>query len=226
MAKQGVCKAIMICCSSHDTFHSTELRKRYPGFRLALSIHPQDLEYESGDERLERLKIALIENQADMIGEIGLDYYSHPHTKDIQKHFFIEQLKMAMALHLPVDIHSRKASADTLDILKTFPVKGIVHSYSGSWEMAELYMKLGYFISFGSSVLFPGSKKPAQVISQMPLDRLLIETDAPYQCPVKDHRHEPCDVKAIYEAIAKIKKIDIEELAGIVENNFDRLFER
>lgn len=225
MLETGVRKAILICCNPHDLFHSVSLRQKHPGFRLAAAIHPQDLEEYHEPDRLDRLKEALIENQADMIGETGLDYYSHPHTKEAQKRFFIAQLQMAEELHLPVDIHSRKASADTLAILKSYPARGIIHSYSGSYEMAELFMKLGYYISFGSSVLFKGSKKPAQVISRMPLDRLLIETDAPYQSPIRDHRHEPSDVIAIYEAIAEIRNMTMEELAKIIEYNFDQVFD-
>ena len=125
---------------------------------------------------------------------------------------------------MPVDIHSRKASADTLEILKKYPVKGIIHSYSGSVEMAALYIKLGYFVSFGASVLFPNAKRPAEVIRSIPLDRLLIETDAPYQSPVKDHRHEPEDVVNIYKVISQIKSISMAELENQVEKNYDRIF--
>jgi len=111
-----------------------------------------------------------------------------------------------------------------LDILKQYPCKGIIHSYSGSLEMARLYIKEGYYISFGASVLFPNSHKPQLVISQIPLDRLLIETDSPYQSPIRDHRHEPSDIVSIYEAIAAIRNITVEQLCQAVENNFDRVF--
>lgn len=90
--------------------------------------------------------------------------------------------------------------------------------------MAALYLKLGYFISFGASVLFPNAKRPAEVIRSIPLDRLLIETDAPYQSPVKDHRHEPEDVINIYKAISQIKSISMNELETLVEKNFNCVF--
>ena len=224
MIAKGVTKAIIICCSRHDLEYGISLRNAHPGFKLAMGIHPQDLEDDNQPSRLERFEQIVREVRPDMIGEIGLDYYSHPHTKEYQKEFFIAQLKLAAELDLPVDIHSRKAAADTLAILKQIPARGIIHSYSGSVEMAALYMKLGYFISCGASVLFPNAKKPAQVIASIPLERLLIETDAPYQSPVRDHRHEPEDVVNIYRAVSALRQISMEELEAAAEANFDRIF--
>lgn len=224
MLDKDVRKAILICCSRHDLLESIKLRQQNPDFKLACSVHPQDLERDYSDKRLEDLKEIIEEYHPDMIGETGLDYRSHPHTRTRQKHFFISQLEMARYYDLPVNIHSRKASADTLDILKQHPVKGIIHSYSGSIEMARLFIKEGYYISFGASVLFPNSHKPQEVIAQMPLERLLIETDSPYQSPVRDHRHEPADIIRIYQSISRIRNMSVNELAEAVEHNFDMLF--
>jgi len=164
MMENKVKKAIVICCSRHDLEYGIRLREMNPDFKLAMAIHPQDLEDDHNETRLERFVRLAEETKPDMIGETGLDYYSHPHTKDHQQHFFIEQLKLAQKLKLPVDIHSRKASNDTLQILKQYPVKGIIHSYSGSIEMARLYMKEGFYISFGASVLFKDAKKPKEEV--------------------------------------------------------------
>ena len=224
MMEKDVQKAIIICCSRHDLEHGIRLRERYLDLKLAMAIHPQDLEDDHEGERLKRFEKLIEEARPDMIGETGLDYYSHPHTREYQKQFFIRQLKLAKEKDLPVDIHSRKASNDTLQILKQHHVKGIIHSYSGSIEMARLYMKEGCYISFGASILFKDAKRPIEVIRQMPLDRLLIETDAPYQSTIRDRRHEPQDVIRIYEAIAAIKQIPIEELCKAVEDNFDQVF--
>ena len=131
---------------------------------------------------------------------------------------------MAKHYDLPVNVHSRKASADTLTILKEHPCRGIIHSYSGSIEMARLFIKEGYYLAFGASVLFPNSHKPQQVISQIPIERLLIETDSPYQSPVRDQRHEPEDIVNIYEAISRIRNISVQELTDAGENNFNRIF--
>ncbi len=225
MLAKGVKHAIIICCSRHDLREGAKLRDRYPAFKLAVSIHPQDLEDDFSENRLLELEKAVEEYRPDMIGETGLDHYSHPHTKAQQEHFFISQLEMASRHHLPVNIHIRKAAGDSLAILKQHPCRGVIHSYSGSCEMAQLYMKEGLFLSFGASVLFPGAKRPKEVVSRIPLDRLLIETDSPYQSPVLNHRHEPEDVVRIYEAIAAIRGISVPELAAAVEANFLRLFE-
>lgn len=225
MLEKGVRKAIIICCSRHDLDLGLRLRDEYPGFKLAMAIHPQDLEDDHDAERLTRFEKLLRETKPDMIGETGLDYYSHPHTRDHQLLFFQRQLELAREMNLPVDIHSRKAANDTLEILKKNPVRGIIHSYSGSIEMARLFMKEGFYLSFGASVLFKNAKKPQEVVRQIPLDRLLIETDAPYQSPIKDKRHEPADVVAIYEAIAEIRQMPLAELCAAVEYNFDQVFQ-
>ncbi|MBR2671511.1 MAG: TatD family hydrolase [Oscillospiraceae bacterium] len=224
MIAKGVSRAVVICCDEDESRLGARLRDENPGFRLACGIHPQDLEYDCTSERLARFRDAVERYKADMIGEIGLDYYSHPHTKEAQKRFFKAQLDLASELGLPVDIHSRKAAADTYETLKRYDLRGIIHSYSGSVEMARLYVKLGYYISFGASMMFPGSRKPAQVIADIPLERLFIETDAPYQSPVRDHRHEPADIVDIYEAICEIRGIGMEELALRLEKNWDELF--
>ncbi len=224
MKEAEVRKAIIICCSDHDLEAGISLRKENPGFKLACGIHPQDLERDNGEERLERFRNTVLACHPDMIGEIGLDFYSHRHTGEAQRRFFIYQLELARQTDLPADIHSRRASGETLRILKEHPVRGILHSFSGSAEMAAIYVKLGYYISFGSSVLFQGAKRPAEVIASVPLERLLIETDAPYQSPVRDRRHEPADVIRIYREISRIRKISIEELEEAVEANFDRVF--
>lgn len=224
MLGNDVSKGIIICCGEHDLREALKVREQLPGFKLACSVHPQDLEDDTSPERIEKLKKTVIENRAEMIGETGLDYRSHPHTKEAQKVFFEAQLGMASDLGLPVDVHTRRASLDTLETLKKYPVRGIIHSYSGSSEMADLYVKQGFWISFGASVLFKGAKKPAQVISKMPIEKLLIETDAPYQSPVPGNRHEPADILAIYEKIADIRGISLEGLADRLEENFESIF--
>ena len=224
MLNKGVEKAIIICCSRHDLLEGIKLRDKYPGFKLAYSVHPQDLEDDYSENRLTELRKTIEECHPDMIGETGLDYFSHPHTKVQKKHFFISQLEMAREYKLPVNIHSRKASADTLEILRQHPVRGIIHSYSGSVEMARIFIREGYYLSFGASVLFANSKRPKEVIADIPLNRLLIETDSPYQSPIRDHRHEPTDIVSIYEEISRIRNIDIEELSSAVADNFDRIF--
>lgn len=134
MLNKGVTKPIIICCSRHDLLEGARLREEHPGFKLAVSIHPQDLEDDFSEDRLAELRKIIEKYHPDMIGETGLDYYSHPHTRDQQIFFFISQLELARRYDLPVNIHSRKASADTLTILKNHPCRGIIHSYAVLWK--------------------------------------------------------------------------------------------
>ena len=224
MLEADVCKAILICCSEHDLQEGIRLRNRYPEFKLACGIHPQSLMESDGEERFVHFQNAVQECRPDMIGEIGLDYQSHRHTKEIQKAFFEKQLEYACQLDLPLNIHSRKAVLDTQQMLRKYPCRGIIHSYSGSAETAREYVREGWYISFGASVLFPGARKPAEAVRAVPADHLLIETDAPYQSPVPGKRHEPADAVRICRKISDIKGIPEEELCRIMEDNFRKLF--
>ena len=224
MLKQQVEGAILICCNIEDYRKALEQKKKHPSFKIAVGIHPQDLEEDDSEERLFRFREFVLREKPDMIGEIGLDYYSHPHTKESQLRFFKVQLALAQELGLPVDIHSRKAVKDTQDILKQYRVKIIMHSFSGSVETAREYIKAGYYLSFGASVLFPNAKRPEEVVRSVPVERILLETDAPYQSPVKDHRHEPADVVNIYRKVSEIKNIPLPELEAALEKNYREVF--
>ena len=227
MLEKGVRRAILICCNKSDYEKALALKKENSGFRLACGIHPQDLEEDCSEGRLSRFCdfVRNRRDEIDMIGETGLDYYSHPHTRDAQIRYFHAQLELARELGLPVDIHSRKAVRDTIDILKQYRVKTIMHSYSGSAETAREYLKMDCYLSFGASVLFPNAKRPAEVIRMVPPERMLLETDAPYQSPVKDHRHEPADVVNIYEKVSQLKGIPLETLTETIENTFEEVFQ-
>ena len=225
MLKAGVDQAIMICCSRHDLEIGQQLRQQYPGFKLAVGLHPQGLEHYDADW-LEHIGDIIAESHPDMIGEIGLDYDSHRHSRLLQQQYFIKQLQFAIDLDLPVDVHCRDASKDTYDILKQYPARGIIHSFSGSVEMARLFIKQGYYLSFGASVLFPNARRPKEVVREIPLERLLIETDAPYQSPIRNHVHEPADIVNIYQAVADIKGISVDELIRAAEENFNTIFSK
>ena len=224
MLEEQVEGAILICCNREDHRKALELKRKHPYFKIAVGIHPQDLERDAGEERLRRFRESVLRERPDMIGEIGLDYYSHPHTKESQLRFFHAQLALAQELGLPVDIHSRKAVKDTQEILKQYRVKTILHSFSGSVETAREYLKAGCYLSFGASVLFPNARRPEEVIRSVPAERMLLETDAPYQSPVKDHRHEPADVVNIYRKVSEIKGIPLPQLEAILEKNYKDIF--
>lgn len=224
MLEAGLHRVIMICCSEYDLRQVIDLRDTLLGFKLACAIHPQSLETADTLERFERFAELMKQVKPDMIGETGLDHASHKHTKELQRQFFEKHLQLACEMHLPVNIHSRKAVLDTQLILRKYPVKGILHSFSGSAETAREYVKAGLMISFGASVLFPNAKRPMEAVKDVPLDHLMIETDAPYQSPVIGRRHDPTDVIAIYRKIAELKGITLEELTRSACENYESLF--
>lgn len=160
------------------------------------------------------------------IGEIGLDYYWTRETEQIQKEIFSAQLDLSLKLDMPVVVHDRDAHADTLDFLKKFKPKGVVHSFSGSPEMAEEIYKLGMYIGISGVITFKNAKKLPDVVKQMPLDRFLLETDAPYLAPVP-FRGKTNNSSLIYysaEKIAEIKGISTEDVLKYAFDNTLKLY--
>jgi TatD DNase family protein len=162
------------------------------------------------------------------IGEIGLDYYWDTSPKDVQHRVFREQIRLARKLGMPIVIHNREAHQDILAILKeekAAEVGGIMHCFSGSWETAKQCLDMNFYISFGGPVTFKNAKQPKEVLAQVPIDRLLIETDAPYLTPHphRGKRNETAYVRLVAEAAAEIKGVSLEELAEITTQNAIRL---
>ncbi|KUO69409.1 MAG: hydrolase TatD, partial [Clostridia bacterium BRH_c25] len=163
------------------------------------------------------------------IGEIGLDYHYDLSPRDVQKRRFAEQIDLARQLKLPVIIHDREAHGDVMDIFKKTRIKevgGVLHSFSGSAEMALECLKLGLYISISGPVTFNNAKKTVEAVKEVPLDMLLIETDSPYLTPVpyRGRRNYPGYVRLVAEKIAEIKGISFEEVAQKTMENGKRLF--
>ena len=162
------------------------------------------------------------------IGEIGLDYYWNKENKEIQKIAFIEQIKLANELNLPIVIHTREAVMDTIEVLKQNPVKnkGVFHCCPLNRELVKEGLKLGFFISFAGPITFKNSKNADEIIELVPNDRILIETDSPYLSPepLRGKRNDPRNVKYIAEKVSKVKQMSIEEIAEITYNNACKIF--
>lgn len=208
---------------------SVELAKKYDHIYAVVGIHPHDAE-DAEDNYLDILRELSLEEKVVAIGEIGLDFYYDNSPRDIQRKVFKEQLKLAKELNLPVVIHTRDASQETFDILKEAgkdgSLRGIMHCYSGSVEMAKEYIKLGFYISIAGPVTFKNSRVVKDVAKEIPLDKLLIETDCPYLSPEphRGKRNEPKLVKHTAEKIAEIRGISLEELAKATSENTKRIF--
>lgn len=206
---------------------SIELSSKYDFIYSSIGIHPHEVESFREEDLTELRKMAK-NNKVIAIGEIGLDYYYDNSPREIQKDIFKKQMNIARELKLPVIIHSRDAHGDTFDILNEFKgdVIGVMHCYSGSFEMAERYINLGYYISFAGPVTFKNAKNIKETASKVPLDKLLIETDCPYLSPEprRGKRNDPRNLIYIAETIASLKNISLFELVENTRNNTIKLF--
>jgi TatD DNase family protein len=208
---------------------SVQLAKKFENIYAVVGVHPHDAK-DVEEDYLDILRELSKEEKVVAIGEIGLDYYYDNSPRDIQKKVFKEQLDLAKELDLPVVIHTRDAAQETFDILKEAAeggkLRGIMHCYSGSVEMAMEYIKLGFYISLGGPVTFKNSKVAKEVAKAIPLDRLLIETDCPYLTPepYRGKRNEPKYVKYTAEAIAELRGISVEEVAKATSENAKTIF--
>lgn len=222
---------ILNCASSYKSIEITnKLTKENDFIYGALGIHPENADEHNLEVKNEIIELIKSNKKIIAIGEIGLDYYWDENPeKEVQKKVFREYMKLAEEFNMPVVIHDRDAHKDTLEIIKEFPkVKGIVHCFSGSKEFANECIKLGYYIGVGGVVTFKNAKKLVEVVSNIPLDRILVETDCPYMAPEPNRgkRNKSDYIRYIIERIASIRKIDPIEVNIAVNDNFKRLINR
>lgn len=227
MIENDVKKAMIICLNENDFNRALKIKRDGIEFDIALGIYPGDVK-KMNDEEKERILELLADPRVKAVGEIGLDYYWDKDNKQDQKDMFTRQIKIAQKLNKPIIVHSRDAIQDTYDILKNNRVDGVMHCYSDSKEMAKELLKLGMYISLSGTVTFKNSKEPKEVAKIVPLDRLLIETDAPYLAPVPNRgkRNEPAFVALTGAYIAELLNIDEEILKKHINENYDSLFRK
>jgi TatD DNase family protein len=219
---------ILNCASSYESIDKTvKLTMDNDFIYGALGIHPENANEFNDDVEKEIIELIKKNKKIIAIGEIGLDYYWEENPpKEVQKNVFRKQMKLAETLNLPVVIHDRDAHGDTLEIMKEYPnVKGIVHCFSGSTEFAVECIKLGYYIGIGGVVTFKNAKKIVEVVKQIPLENILVETDAPYMAPTPNRgkRNKSDYIAYIIEQIAQIKDLNPKEVNLAVNENFKRL---
>ena len=219
---------ILNCASDYASIKKTyNLTKEYDFIYGALGIHPSDANDFNSNVKSEIIEYIKSNEKILAIGEIGLDYYWEENpSKEVQKEVFRAQMNLAKELNLPVVIHDRDAHGDTLEIMKEYPeVKGIVHCFSGSVEFARECIKLGYYIGITGVVTFKNAKKIVDVVKDVPLEKLLVETDAPYMAPVPNRgkRNKSDYISHIIEQIAQIKEVSPKEVNMAVNDNFKRL---
>jgi TatD DNase family protein len=209
---------------------ANELAKLYPNLYASAGLHPVDAHL-FGEEDWVLLENYLKEDVTIAVGECGLDYYWHKDTKEIQKEVFLKQIELSKAYQKPLIIHTRDAIQDTYEMLKEASrdglLKGVMHSYSGSVEMAKRFLDLGLYISLAGPVTFKNAKEPKEVAKAVPLDRLLIETDCPYLTPhpYRGKENRPGHVKLVAEAIASLREESLETIGNMTTANAKRLFQ-
>lgn len=202
-------------CDLPSSRMAVDMAHKYDFLYAAVGIHPENCA-DFTPEQIGALRALAAEDKVVAIGEIGLDYYwAENPPKELQQEVLRRQLALAQELHLPVIIHDRDAHADTLAIVKEFPtVRGVFHCFAGSAEMARELIKMGWLLSFNGAATFKNAKKAPEVIAAVPLDKLMIETDAPYLTPVphRGERNDSSFVRFVAEKIAEIKGVPVEEV--------------
>lgn len=219
---------LVLCpgCDLNSSQAAIALAEQYPYVYAAVGIHPEDA-LNLPPDWLQQIEALSRHPKVKAIGEIGLDYYWKEVPKDLQKEVFRAQLALAQRLDLPVIVHDREAHGDCLAMVREFPgVRGVFHCYSGSAEDAKTLVALGWHLSFTGTITFKNARKAPEVVAAVPMDRLMIETDAPYMAPTP-FRGKRCDSRYVYrmaEAIGEIKGLPVEEVARITTESGKRLF--
>ncbi|WP_456272834.1 TatD family hydrolase [Bacillus sp. AK031] len=226
--KEGVENMVVVGFDRPTINKAMELVDTYDFLYAAIGWHPVDA-IDMTDEDLNWIEELSSHPKVVAIGETGLDYHWDKSPKDIQQEVFRKQIRLAKKVKLPIVIHNREATQDIVDILQEEDAKevgGIMHCFSGSPETARDCLDMNFLISLGGPVTFKNAKKPKEVAEEVPLDKLLIETDCPYLAPhpYRGKRNEPSYVKLVAEQIADIKGVTFEEVAEKTTRNAKKLF--
>ena len=231
MRENNIGYIVNVGASMRGVEDTVRLMEKYEYVYGALGIHP-DHAGEMNETVMERLHSLLQHEKAVAAGEIGLDYYWDKASHEIQKKWFIEQMHLASELEKPINVHSREAAQDTFDAIRAEHAKragfagGIIHCYSGSAEMAKEYIKLGYHIGIGGVVTFKNARVLKEVAAQIPLEKIVLETDCPYLAPVpfRGKRNASLYLPYVIEEIARIKEIPPEEVERVTFENACRVY--
>lgn len=201
------------------------LINKYKEMYGAIGIHPTEID-DINDDDFDFIEKNIDKEKVVAIGEIGLDYHYEGFNKEKQQEIFRKQLQIAQNHHIPVIIHSRDATKDTIDILKEYKVSGIIHSFSGSLETAKIYIKMGFLLGVNGVVTFKNCNLK-DVLKNIDLKNIVLETDSPYLSPVpfRGTKNEPKNVYVIAKFLSDLYKIDINDLATITNDNIKRIFD-
>ena len=226
LGQKGVGQVVESSSDLADSIRAAALAKEHHIVHAAVGLHPHSAsEWDDGTETA--LRALLKEPKVVAVGEIGLDYHYDFSPREVQREVFEKQIRLALDADMPIVVHSREATADTMEILRKYPgVRGELHCFSGSAETAKELVKMGYYIAFGGALTFKNARKTLEAAAAVPLDRLLVETDCPYMTPVpfRGKRNEPAYVKLVAEKLADVKGVPYEEIVRVTMENGKRFF--
>ncbi len=228
MEEQGVGTIINVSATYNSCRKVIALAKEYPFVYAAVGIHPDEVG-SLNEETFAQMKELFKEEKVVAVGEIGLDYYweKEERARARQQGVFARQMELARELKLPVIVHDRDAHADCMEITRRYPdVIGVYHCYAGHIEMARELLERGYYLSFTGVITFKNAKKAIEVIREVPIERLMVETDSPYMAPepFRGRRNSSLYVYRMAEKIAEIKGMPVEDVERITTENGRRLF--
>ena len=220
-----VCGIVNQGTTVETSMFSLELAHRYENMYAAVGIHPECANKNSIEE-LDIIRSLLSDKKAVAVGEIGLDYY-YDVPKELQKEVFVRQLEIANELSMPVVIHDREAHGDVLELVKKYRPKGIIHCFSGSREMAREAVRLGMYIGMGGVVTFKNARKAVEVVEEVPLSSLVLETDCPYLAPVpfRGKRNHSGLILLAAQRIAEIKGVTADDVLRTTRENALRVYQ-
>ena len=229
MQENGIGRIINVSANLESLENTRKLMEAYPFIYGAFGLHPDEVG-DLNEDVMERMRGLCRLEKAVAVGEIGLDYYWDKENHEKQQYWFRRQIALAREEKLPMIIHSREASADTLRVMKeekSEEIGGVIHCFSYSAEMAEEYLKMGFYLGIGGVVTFKNAKKIKEVVQMAPMERILLETDSPYLAPVpyRGKRNSSLYLPYVVREIAEIKGISEEEVIEMTEKNAVRLFQ-
>ena len=223
---KGIELVMLAASDMRDSLANSELAAKYDYVYAAAGIHPESVD-DTPTDYLDRLREIIASNpKVRAVGEIGLDYHYDDYDREKQIRFFREQLELAAELDMPVIVHSRNATEDTIEILKEYRPRGVVHCFSGSAETAKEVIKLGMYIGFTGVLTFKNAKKALKALAEVPIDRLLMETDCPYMAPepFRGRRSDSSMIAYTAAKAAEVKGIPVEELIDITCRNGMKMY--
>lgn len=220
--KCSVNKLIVSGSSVEDNAFNLEKLREYNDIYFSCGYHPEfaDTITEKDFKNLEKM---LVDPKVVAIGEIGLDYHYGKENREMQILLFRKQLDLAVKYKLPVVIHTRDAFEDTYNILKQYKLKGVIHCFSGSFEVAEKYVSLGFFLGIGGVVTFKNSKLK-DIVKKIGIDNIVLETDSPFLSPYRSEKNEPANILVIAKFLSDFLQISINDIAKITTFNAEKIF--